>query len=413
MKKIKILLIILFASLVGCEEWVTSVDPFNTVVYDDGLNKEEYIDALIIGIENNVNFAVDDLFMNADGLSDQLIFDRRNANATFSGLEGLDKGQPIDTDGEIVQPYDNIHEFRLLADTLLYRVNNKITFANQANKNKGLFSGYFWGAYSRYLLASYYGKSETVGGATVSLSPFIPSATLYQHAITRFKEALKYTTDAYKIKLTNSMLGRVYFMIGDFANAYTYVNTGLKKGDAPLVAKYNLENANDYRVGAGDTRTQFSLDPRFDAIATADPTEKNRLKYAKLTGSGGFIFWSQRKYIQNADQTLTPIEIIDWQENNLMLAELILRGAGAGNALALVNEVRTNSAVSALSNSTVLSVKPEAGKYSIYEERDKALWCRGNRLLDQRRLGLFHVPGGWQYSPIPRNEKQKNPNWVD
>jgi hypothetical protein len=105
---------------------------------------------------------------------------------------------------------------------------------------------------------------------------------------------------------------------------------------------------------------------------------------------------------------------MDWQENNLMRAELAVRGASSDNALTLINAVRTSQGVSALPAGTVITLSDPktATSYSIFEERDKALWIRGLRLPDQRRFNKWHLaPGTWQYMPISLNEKMRNPYW--
>lgn len=413
MNRLKYILIIPFLlGFAACSDYVTNVDPFINRVTDEGLNNETFVDGLIVGLENQANWAIDDAMVNADGLSDALIFDRRNPNATYSGLENADWGLPQDTDGEFSLPFTQLHELRVQADTLIYRINNKITFTNNAIKNRGLFSANMWSGVAKFYLGAYYGKTNTIGGSTLNRGRFYTTAELYQQAIANWKAALTFTSDPFQIKVVNSFLARIYLCIKDYANAAIYANLGLKKGDAAQTLKYNSTNNNAYRITAGDSRTQFSLDPRFKAYTVSDVTEKNRLKFNSYTGTGGFVYDSQRKYVANSDGSVTSIELIDWLEVNLIRAELILRGAAAGDALSLVNEVRVQGGVSTKAASTVLSILPETGKYSIYEERDKALWLRGLRILDQIRLDQWHLAAGtWKWFQIPYTEKQKNPNW--
>jgi hypothetical protein len=163
------------------------------------------------------------------------------------------------------------------------------------------------------------------------------------------------------------------------------------------------------------------VDPRFKAYLNSDPTESARILISQKTGTGGFLFYVQTKYVLATDNiTITPIEVIDWQENNLMKAELVVRGAMAGDARALINEVRasrvdatTKLPVSAIAATVTITLNDPvtATSYSIYVERDKELMLRGNRLIDQRRFGLFHLPGRWQYFPISSAEKARNPLW--
>lgn len=97
-----------------------------------------------------------------------------------------------------------------------------------------------------------------------------------------------------------------------------------------------------------------------------------------------------------------------------MLAELSLRGESVSvSALDAVNTVRLVHNLSAL-ESVDLDI--------IYTERDKELFCTGNRLPDQRRWNNWHTTtntdtdhevtifGAWKYLPISRSEKNSNPN---
>jgi hypothetical protein len=110
------------------------------------------------------------------------------------------------------------------------------------------------------------------------------------------------------------------------------------------------------------------------------------------------MFYYQRKY----DVETAPIATMSWQENHLMRAELILRGNLAGDALSLVNEVRTSHGVTQLGSIDLAGIEVE---------RDKELFCTATRLPDQRRFGSFHLgPDRWQYLPITQNERNENPN---
>ena len=424
MKRLLIILSLLCTTaFMSCDEFVTNIEPLYDRVLDTDLNGPVYIDAFVAGLQNQMAYTLDDLTYNADGLSDELLYDMRNSQATFSSFQNTDNATPADNE-EATTLFRQAQELRQLADTLIYRINNKISFTDSASnvlKERGLYHANLYAAYGRYLLAMYHGKDEVTGGSTINLSGFIPSNQILATAITMWKEALTHTTNAYEKKLVNSLIARTYLFIGDYTNAATYAQAGLVKGDAPLLGKYNATNDNGWRGNAGTVRAQWSVDPRFKAYLNSDPTESARILISQKTGTGGFLFYVQTKYVLATDNiTITPIEVIDWQENNLMKAELVVRGAMAGDARALINEVRasrvdatTKLPVSALAATVTITLKDPvtATSYSIYVERDKELMLRGNRLIDQRRFGLFHLPGRWQYFPISSAEKARNPLW--
>jgi tetratricopeptide (TPR) repeat protein len=384
------------------------------------LNSQQNVDVFVVGLQDQLAYTVDDLTMNADGLSDELLFDMRNPQATYSSYQNDDNGTPVDAE-EAATLFRQNHQLRQQADTLIYRILNKIAFTDTTVRNRGLYNGYLYAAYARYIIAEYTGKDEVTGGSPINLSGFIPSNQILADAINMWKKALTYATSAYDKKVVNSLMARAYLVMGDYANAAIYAQQGLVKNDAPLLAKYNATNDNTWRAFAGSVRCQWSVDPRFSTYLTSDPTESARIPIAKKTGTGGFIFYVQMKYVLASDNvTVTPIEIIDWQENNLMKAELVVRGAMAGDARALINEVRasrvdavTKASVSQLPSTVTITLNSpvSATSYSIYVERDKELFLRGNRLIDERRFNSFHLPGKWEYYPISSAEKARNPNW--
>lgn len=412
----------LLASMIfiSCQDFVENIEPLYDRAVDTELNSQQNVDVFVVGLQDQLAYTVDDLTMNADGLSDELLFDMRNPQATYSSYQNDDNGTPVDAE-EALTLFQQNHQLRQQADTLIYRILNKISFTDTTICNRGLYNGYLYAAYARYLIAEYTGKDEVTGGSPINLSNFIPSNQILADAINMWKLALTYTTSAYDKKVVYSLMARAYLFMGDYANAAIYAQQGLVKNDAPLLAKYNATNDNTWRAFAGQVRCQWSVDPRFKAYLTSDPTESARILISQKTGTGGFIFYVQVKYVMATDNvTVTPIEIIDWQENNLMKAELVVRGAMAGDARALINEVRasridavTKAAVSQLASTVTITLNSPvtATSYSIYLERDKELFLRGNRLIDERRFGTFHLPGRWQYYPISSAEKARNPNW--
>ena len=50
----------------------------------------------------------------------------------------------------------------------------------------------------------------------------------------------------------------------------------------------------------------------------------------------------------------------------------------------------------------------------LIEERDKTLWMKGTRMVDQKRFDLWYLEVfTWSYQPIPTNESKVNPNLKD
>ncbi len=400
MNKLKLILLLMASSLIlgSCSDFVSNVDPLIDQIEDARLNDPSQLPFLIAGVKTRFANATTRLNNIADGLSDEFIFDQNVPNATFPTFLDINNGLITFDNNSVRGPYNALGQYRFLADNLIARTNS-LTVPDANLKNEALFTGNFFGGYARYQYATYFALNPTEGGAPIDGGPFIPSSQLYQDAIAKFKEALKFTSDASTIRMVNSAIARAYLYNGDFANASTFADQGMISGDKPFQALHNLNESSDYWGNSGNGRTQFVADFRFKGYIDADPAEASRIPLAsKLGNDGSTVYYYQVKY-PNQD---SPEIQLTWQENNLMRAELALRGFGSADPLALVNEVRASHGLSALT-SVDLDV--------IYVERDKELFCTGSRLPDQRRFNKWHLGSGtWQYFPITDDERNSNPN---
>lgn len=399
MKKINIYILILLASVLmsSCKDYVTNIDPLIDRITDDLLNDPSQVPFVIAGVQTRFASASTQLNNQADGLSDAFIFDQNVPNATFPTFLDIDRGEITVDNNSVRGVYTALGQDRFYADNLVERV-NKITIPDAALKNKALYTGKFYGAYIRYQYATYFGNAPTTGGSPVDGGAFLGATALYDQAIALFKEALTFTTDAKQIRLVNSCIARVYLYKGDFANAATHANLGMISGDNALQGLHNVNQSSDYWGNSGAGRTQFVCDFRFKGYVDADPKEASRIKLASKLGNDKKItYYYQVKYGQTASE-----DQMTWQENNLMLAELALRGQATGVPLTLVNEVRASHGLDPL-----LIIDLDV----IYVERDKELFCSGSRLPDQRRFNKFHLAAGkWQYFPITSDEINSNKN---
>ena len=399
MKKINIL-VLLFTALIlftSCKDYVTNVEPLVDAVADSKLNNQAQVPFLIKGVETRFAFTMGQVMVLSGGLSDAFFFTKDVPNATYPTFADIDKGIIYFDNNSVAGAYTPLGQFRFFADNLIKRVNS-IKITDNDLKNQALFTGYFYGGYARYLYATYFGLNPTEGGSPINNGPFIKSDKMYDLAISRFKTALTSTTDPYQIRMVNSVIARAYLFKGDYTNAATYAAKGLQQGDPPFQALHNQQQDNYWWEQAGALRAQYVAAPRFKAYIDSNAAEANRIKLAPVKGHSGKIY-----YYQVMDPTAdSPQNVITWQENDLMLAELILRGTASGNALQLVNDVRASHQISPLT-SVNLGV--------IYTERDKELFTTGARLPDERRFNKWHLGSGtWQYLPIPLRERNNNPN---
>lgn len=408
MKTIHILLIMLAFSFTffACEDYVTNIDPMIDAVQDDRLDTESQIPFLITGVKYQFGIVQDRLYVVADGQSDAFMFDTEVPNATYESFGQIDRGEILLDNASSAGPFNNNGELRFFADDLIRRVNS-ISFEEEDLKEEALFTGYLYGGIARYFYACYYGLSETVGGATIDNSAFIPSSDMYDLAIERFTESLNHTTDAWEIKVAHSLIARSYLYKGDNVSANTHIELGLVNGDEPFQSLHNVDSDNYWWQQAGALRPQFIPEWRFIDLVAAEPQEANRIILEMVTESDGTPVVDTETgrtfYYQNIYGEESPINNITWQECNLIKAELAIQGTGAGDPLALVNEERASHSIDPLTEMNTID--------QLLVERDKELFTTAARVIDQRRYDKWHLGAGtWQYFPISEDERNNNPN---
>ncbi|WP_142455597.1 hypothetical protein [Gracilimonas mengyeensis] len=398
LNKTLLALVVLVFAAVSCEDYVQNVDDPINLVPEENLVAEDQVQFLMDGVTGRFHITHDALTVIAVGLSDAFVFDRNVPNATFPTFEEIDLGEiPIDNNS-VDGPYTNLGQARYLADNLLSKV-EQIEFSDADLETAALFNGNLYAGLTRAAYASYFGLNPTQGGSPVDNSDFIPSAQLYDQAVTHLETALANASSDYETRLVNSLIGRIYIYQNEHSAAQPYLEAGLQPGDDAFASQHSLESQNAFYTQAGASRTQYSVASRFADYIADNAEEANRLEIEEVVLESGFSYWRSTKGPE------TPINIITWQENNLMLAEVELEGGtltGSLDALGLVNEVRASHDISPLA-----SIDME----TLFVERDKELMQTGNRVIDQRRTGNWHLGAGtWQYFPVTQSERNGNPN---
>jgi hypothetical protein len=246
---------------------------------------------------------------------------------------------------------------------------------------------------------------------------------LLDDAVARLLTARGLASDPAMVGVINSLIAKCYLAKEDYVNAATYAAAGMQPGDVPFVCRYNNSTSNNYYwLDAGNNRQQMGMNPRFrETYLANDPAEANRILLDIQSGRDGGDYDFQVRYPEDA----SSFPIMTWQENTLMLAEFAVRGISAGDPVALVNVVRASHTIAPD------TIRPAVGPFtidSIMVERDKELYCTGTRLIDQNRGGILpgqttawdiatgsisnsnHWIGPWRFMPIPRRERDSNPN---
>ncbi len=427
----RVFLLALTATLLaGCDAFVSDVDDPIDEVNDDVLDNPVQIPFVTQGVEAQFSFTHEDAALLGGGLSDELIFDDRVPTSTFPSYREIDQAEVAADNVQVVGFFNSVSQLRFLADDLVRRV-EALDFsgpeADPAVKEEALYVGHLYGGLARYYYAAYFGLDPERGGGTIDASPFIPSAQMYDLAVADFDSArASGFAGAYENRLLSSLSARSHLYrasVGDdpqaaYEQAQALAEEGLAEGDVPFQALHSIDTSNDVYDDAGPGRAQYMAAFRFagfdeTAIAESPDALSGALDTARvaLYTITGFesdetpvTFYEQGLYLDPG----APIDVMTWQENHLMRAELTLRlDSDEAQALELVNEVRASHGLAPLGS---IALQGE-GPNTIVHEREMELFVTGARLIDQRRFGLpFDTPGPWRYLPITETERVQNPN---
>ena len=407
-----------FILFTGCQKFVENTSPSITAVSDDDINNVDNIQFFINGAINAYADAHDYISLYADGLSDQLVHDRNVEGSTGPGDEAIDKGNWHYTDGSRVDIYNNISEAWRTGKTLKEKLD--IIDGEEEVENEGYHLAYLYQGLSCYLLGTYYGRGPNYpndGGATLDTSSFIASSDLYEMALAYFDSSSTYA-NVYQNKVLHSIIARLHLYNGNYPDAAANASQGLGVGDPPFEALYTDEFSNIYYSNAGMGRARWTLNSRFRLLLgenfededgdgewdigeawedcalpndhginteegdgvynpPTEPDESFRIPImaAPMKDDIGYYRYYQTKYFGD-----TPLPIITWQEVYLIMAELDLREGSEENARILMNQVRISHNISEIDPGERITFKV------LLEERDKELFCQGQRLIDQRRF---------------------------
>lgn len=409
---------LLTISLVGisCEDFVQEVEPTLDVVEPSVVESEGEVEFFITGVVGRYFRVHDNAVVLAEGLADALEFRGGSADgpvtdATFPTFFDLDIGDLTFDNNSVDGVFDELGRARFLADSLVGVAAN-IDFTDSELEQRAIFTANFYGGLTRYLYAVYFGLSENRGGGVIDNSAFIPSDEMFALALDKLRTAAANAPTDEDARIANTMIGKIQLIRGNLNDALTALQNGMQPGDQ-FIAQYSQEDQNAFHNQAGRGRNQLTIADRFAEFVQNEPTEANRLQFEQLPASElsdeDAVVYRQTRY---GDPTAN-IDILSWQENHLMLAELNVRGlATTQDAVTLINEVR-NSHVDDDGNPMVNITGPVDLDF-IELERDKELYMEGNRLIDQRRFGTFHLgANAWRFLPITQSERNNNPNLDD
>ena len=462
--------ILLFTS---CEDWVSEVEPLSDQVQDDALTSEEYLDFLLKGALGNMGRSdefsgLPHIIWRVAGFSDEFIHGEVDFAPDHSNFV---QDIPMDLNF-VANDWDNYHQIRFHADDLLDRAST-MTISNDALKQRVHWWGNVIGGLMRLYLADHWGLSQDGQnpGAVITTiqqndngeaGSFQTSQEIREIARAMLTEALSYDPgDTYEgvngnaDKIIHSLIARSYLFDGNHNSAKTHAEQGLQQGDDPFQLIHSAAFQNYMWYDAGRRNVLFSANTRFADYVVADRLEgeiisnleeenpdskslrgpegdglghksqedvrdnldnpNERIPLWELEGDANLAY-CQDVYDGRADN----LNIIDWREMELILAEVAINSGDNSTALTHMNNVRSYHGLSELTLDQLTGFTPSetsgAGTHTgalglLIEERDKTLWMKGVRIVDQKRFDLWHLGSNtWSYIPIPESEILNNPN---
>lgn len=416
------LALLALVALPACDSFVENVDDDIDSASPSGLEDVSQVPFALNGVLAQWADTHDLTTLAADLLSDQMIFGS-NGDATFPTYADLDNGIPALNSNTVDGAFFALGQYRFLADRtagLIQSLDFESAEEVPISREEALFQSYLHAGIARYYYATYFGLNPREGGGVIDGGEFIPSDAMYDSARVQFDRAAQFVSSEESERVLNSVIARNELYDGDYGEAAAFALEGMVEGDNAFEVLYSISDNNEWWVNAGRGRFQVVAAERFGELITEEPAELARVPLVAITqdasvteiGAEDAIEFAQDLYPERG----TPINFVTWQENALMLAELGLRGEDIGgqSPLDLVNAVRASHSLDPLSSVDL---------NTIAVERDRELFARGARLVDQRRFSddilAFHLPDRvegmrtWTYLPITSEERAANDNLPD
>ena len=467
------ILSILTLTFMSCEDWVSEVEPLSDQVEDGSLDSEEYLDFLLKGVLGNMGRSSEfsglaHIIWRVAGFSDEFIHGEVDFAPDHSNFV---QDIPMDLNF-VANDWENYHQIRFHADDLLDRA-SKMTISNDALKQRVNWWGNVIGGLMRMYLADHWGltKDGQNPGAVITTIQQIESgqtgsfqtdAEIRASAREMLTAALSFDPgETYEGVNGNadeiiwSLIARTYLFDGNYSEAKSAAEKGLQQGDIAFQLVHSAAYTNFMWYEAGRNNVLFSASPRFVDYVVADRNEgeiisnledenedSQSLRGPEGDGLGATSAADVRDGLTNSNERIPLwelegdanlaycqdiydgrsdyLDLIDWREMELILAEVAIRAGDNATGLAHINNVRTHHGLDALTSDAMTGFTPSATSGAgsndgplglLIEERDKTLWMKGVRLADQKRFDLWHLGSNtWPYIPIPDSEILNNPN---
>ncbi len=398
--------IVLVATILlsSCDKWVNDTKLPDNTIDETQLNniqmlgridKGVYVNGPIIaGVWRAGATSAADLLVASGAITDE-ISSTAVPNSPFYKELDEDKLSPDNT--SLFSVWSNVQNYRAraedairIAEALNPTEADLIKVKQNALVYAKLHAGYAW-----MLMADYFSVSNTSKSVYADHKE-VTHAEAYAKAQSYWEQAIPTAGDVEK-RLLHSLLAKLGMYTGNYTLAVAHINQSFNTTEnfSFLNTVGTVSNGffNALNVNSRDAAVDATL---VAALTTA--AEKARNPVAKAAkGHWSLTLFKERD----------PLVVTDYDEMQLIRAELTIRGFPQGDATALVNSVIAKYDATGLSNKPAVSQLTLNDMVAI---RRTFLSYRGTRLIDLRRFNLNGdlTPGftqrKWQWIGVPEIE---------
>lgn len=377
------LLLLTAVSLSSCDKWVNdsklpdnTVDEsqLNTLEMLGRLDKGNYVyGPVIAGVWRAGASSASDLLVASGAIVDE-ITSTAVPNSPFYKELDEDKLTPDNT--SLFSVWSNVQNYRARAEDAIRLAEQQQPAAGtdaMKIKNGALFNARLHAGYAWMMMADYFSASESQP-AVYADHKLVPHAEAYAKARQYWETALPLAGEADQ-RLLHALLAKLGMHSANYPLAAAHIGQSFAAAENFSFLNTVGTTSNAFFTALNINVRDAAVDPTFVAVlkTTADKARNPVVKAPK--GHWSLSYFKERD----------PLLVSDYDEMQLIRAELIIRGLATGNATDLVNSVIRKYDATGASNllpQQVQSLEDIAAIRRIY------LSWRGTRLIDLRRLNL-------------------------
>lgn len=340
-----------------------------------------------------------------------------------TGLERLDQGVWLASNPDIDQSYSLLSVARWTGDHAVEQLRETLA---EPGSSPEVAESYFYSGFSLVLLGDYFARFTIDGGEPRQ------DTEAYQMAIDRFTEAHAIAEAAGAAQLAAAALGaraRAHYSLASTSGSSEEYSAALDDAQAALAVDprfefsltfeqparpnlwwFRMQSERDVGVGAPFRR-------RTDPVSGQPDPRVSVSGFQGMSSNGRDSVFLQQKYLTAE----TSVELVGWEEMQLILAEVRWRNNDFPGAETAINEVRGAAGLPDFDSNDGTEIRDQ-----IIYERSAVFFLEGRRWSDGRwftqEFGDVDILPDSHWSseaqvedvgrkwPIPATESQSNPN---